>query len=171
MNNIIINSERLFLRPLSLSELIEIADGELRVSTNDIDPCALIPEAKSAISKKIEKMKSIDNSLHELYTYWLICDKTDNKGIGLIGFKGTLDQKGYIEIGYSISTNYRRKGLMSEALKAITNWIKSYDCDIKPNGIIANVLNTNIGSMKVLENCGFQSIESNEKETIFVFDF
>lgn len=169
MGNVMINSERLCLRPLSLLELESVSNDSAISKNHFIESDVLTTDIKSAISKKIKKMKYIDSSLHIVYTYWLICDKSTQKGIGVIGFKGALNQNGYIEIGYSISSNYRRKGLMTEALNNIIIWIQSFDELPNLNGVIANVLNSNIGSMRVLNNCQFEKIESNEKETLFLF--
>ena len=38
-------------------------------------------------------MKKVNEDVHEWYTYWLIIDKDNEKGIGFIGFKGLPDDK------------------------------------------------------------------------------
>ena len=68
------------------------------------------------------KLINIQNNpqYYLFYTYWLIINNNTNEIIGRIGFKDIPNQMGEIEIGYGTHTNYRSKGFMTEALKAIT---------------------------------------------------
>lgn len=168
MNKVTLESERLFLKALSLSELSLINSNENSISETLVDSEALSDSVHSAIAKKIKKMHSVNEVLHHWYTYWLIVDKETKKGIGFIGFKGVPNENGYSEIGYSISPNYRRKGLMTEALKTLMEWA----C-VAPNckGVVANVLKANIGSIKVLTNCKFRLVGSNEQENRYLHHF
>lgn len=163
----ILQTERLLLRPLNISELRNIYDGGLDVSEISIDPEAVSEVVISAIKKKIAKMKNMAEELVELYTYWLIVDRQSDKGIGFIGFKG-LDKDGYIEVGYSISPNYRKKRIMTEALAAMSKRFSKYE---NVNGIAASVKKTNTGSIKVLRNCGFAEAGTSEQELFYRFGF
>jgi ribosomal-protein-alanine N-acetyltransferase len=107
----ILQSKRLFLKPLSFSELLHINNNELDNVETSIESEAIFDFVKLAISKKIEKMQKVCEDTHEWYTYWLIIDKSNGKGIGFIGFKGIPDENGYSEVRYSISPNYRKKDL------------------------------------------------------------
>lgn len=160
MSKSILESKRLFLRPLSWTELQDINCKEWDEMETAIEPESISDSLQPAIAKKLNKMKDQPGSLHDWYTYWLIICKETQKGIGFIGFKGIPDGNGHSEIGYSISPNYRKKGLMTEALAALINWASQF-----PNakGITANVLKTNIGSIKVLENCNFKQMYATEQ--------
>jgi len=74
-----------------------------------IEEKSILDSVRSAISKKIEKMQNVNEEVREWYTYWLIINKYNEKGIG---FKGVPDESSYLEVGYSISSNYRRKRFM-----------------------------------------------------------
>lgn len=165
----VLESEKLKLKPLSINELLYIKNGFIERIEEQIEPEAITDLVKSAISKKIEKMQRINEELHQWYTYWLIIYKGDKKGTGFIGFKGIPNEEGYSEVGYSISSNYRRQGLMTAALTLLTNWAsKSGEC----KGITASkVLKTNMGSNAVLKHCNFKLIDSSEEENNYILIF
>ncbi|MBL4936992.1 GNAT family N-acetyltransferase [Clostridium sp. YIM B02515] len=169
MENKVLEAERLFLKPLSFSELSFINSNEIDRVEILIEQEAIFDFVKLAISKKLEKMQNIDEKIHEWYTYWLIINKDNKKGIGFIGFKGVPDESGYSEVGYSISSNYRRKGLMSEALSSLINWASTFqNC----KGITAKrVLKANIGSNNVLNNCNFKLYSSSSEENNYILKF
>lgn len=155
----LLDSENLSLKPLTFKELIDI-------NSNNIEAEALTDSIKIAISKKIEKMKKVSEDFHMWYTYWLIKEKSSGKGIGFIGFKGIPDDDGYVEVGYGMSPNYRRRGLMTEAVSLLTNWALEYpEC----KGVTATkVLKNNIGSNKVLKNCKFQLLDSSDEFNSYI---
>lgn len=156
-----VESDRLYLKPLSYDELMCINNNEFKKIQTLIEEEALTDIVKLAISKKINKMENIDEFLHQWFTYWLIIRKDNHNGIGFVGFKGVPDEKGYTEIGYSISTNYRNCGYMTEALKLLLNWASKYPTC---KSITATkVLKTNTGSNKVLNKCQFELINSTDE--------
>ncbi|MBN2795195.1 MAG: GNAT family N-acetyltransferase [Clostridia bacterium] len=127
--------------------------------------------SKRAISMKIEKMKNLDESIHPLYTYWMMVEKSTGEGVGLIGFKGMF--QGAMEVGYGVSKRKERLGYASEALKLLVNWAFEYTFCHKITAY--GVLKDNRGSIKVLEKNGFECIESKDtlkfelKNSQFVF--
>ncbi|MCO7126493.1 GNAT family N-acetyltransferase [Sporolactobacillus shoreicorticis] len=168
MNEPQLQSNRLFLYPLSIRELTQINSNDSDTIEISFDSETMSESFQAAISKKIRKMKRISEKLHPWYTYWAIIDKTVDKGIGFVGFKGFPNKKGYSEIGYGMSLNFRKRGLMTEAVNTLAEWAR-----LNPNckGVTARVLKTNVGSIKVLKNCGFQIVTSDELECIFVDNF
>lgn len=164
-----LESERLILKPLSFDELMHINNNQMNTVEISIELDSIPDSIKSAISKKIEKMRTVNINLHEWYTYWLIIYKNNEKGIGFIGFKGIPDINGYSEVGYNISPKYRKKRLMSEALKVLLEWASTYkEC----SGITAKkVLKTNVGSNKVLNSCNFKLVNYNEQEHNYLLKF
>ena len=143
MKNTVLESERLLLKSLSYKELELIISNNIDKIEYQIEPEAIFDYVKLAISKKLVKMKNVDETIHEWYTYWLIIDKSSKKGMGFIGFKGVPDESGFSEVGYSISSKSRRKGYMTEALSTLANWASSFE---NCKGITAQkVLKENIG--------------------------
>lgn len=166
MQKRVLESERLYLKPLAFSELKYIRNNEIDKIETSIELEAISDSIKAAISKKLEKMQKINEDVNEWYTYWLIIDKNSKKGMGFIGFKGLPDENGYSEVGYSLSSYYRKKGLMTEALEELIKWAYTFKTC---KGVTAKkVLKTNIGSNKVLKNCNFKLISSNEYENNYI---
>lgn len=165
----ILESERLLLKALSYKELLYISDNEIERIENLIEPEAIFDFVKIAMSKKLEKMKNVDEKNHEWYTYWLIIDKSSQKGVGFIGFKGVPDENGFSEVGYSIASSCRRKGYMTQALSMLINWAANFE---NCKGITARkVLIGNIGSNNVLKNCKFKLISSTSEVNNYVLEF
>lgn len=168
MSREVLESERLLLKPLSFNELLYINENQIDNIETSIDLDAISHSVKLAITKKLEKMKNISEDNQKWYTYWLIINKKDQVGVGFIGFKGLLSENGYSEVGYSISPNYRKQRIMTEALELLIKWADGYrEC----RGIIARVLKTNISSTKILNNCNFKVINSTEQEDNYILEF
>ncbi|MCF8002045.1 MAG: GNAT family N-acetyltransferase [Halanaerobiales bacterium] len=151
-----IRSERLKLKPLKKKDIEKsLKNLELFYKSNNLKS----NEKKlSQLMVKIYNIKLINmqnNPQYFLfYTYWLIINDNTNDIIGRIGFKDIPNQLGEIEIGYGTHPNYRSKGFMTEALKAITNW--GFNQSILPiKKIIAKTKKDNIPSQKVLIKAGY----------------
>ena len=164
MNGKFLESKRLFLKPLSFQELYYIKNNETYNIETPIEFEEILDSIKLAISKKLIKMNNLNEDIHKWYTYWIIINKENQKGIGFIGFKGVPDVNGYLEVGYSMSPNYRKKRFMTEALETLINWAYGFQ---HTKGITAKVLKTNVGSIKVLNNCNFVLVSSTEQDEIF----
>ena len=81
---------------------------------------------------------------------------TDDSGtrrvIGTIGFHGPPDDRGRVEVGYSVQPAYRRRGFAREALKAMFDWAAA------EHGIrrfVASVSPTNDASLALVRGFGF----------------
>ena len=168
MGRQVLESARLILKPLSFNELSNINKNEMENIESIIELEAISDLVKLAILKKLKKMKNVSKDIHEWYTYWLIINKDNQKGIGFIGFKGFPIEDGYSEVGYSISPNYRNQRLMTEALETLVKWAYEFrEC----KGVIARGLKTNIGSNKVLSNCNFKVNNSIDGENNYILKY
>jgi [ribosomal protein S5]-alanine N-acetyltransferase len=156
-----LSTQRLNLISLSLSDLkiglnsINALSEKLGIPLVD---SLLDGVVRRAVQMKNTKMEAAPRNMHPWFTYWLICIKEENTGIGFVGYKGSPDEQGVVEIGYGIDAQYRGKGYMTEAVKALVSWAFTHtECQ----AIIApGVLQTNIGSQHVLEKSGFQKVSS-----------
>jgi [ribosomal protein S5]-alanine N-acetyltransferase len=84
---------------------------------------------------------------------WEIARKPDNYPIGSCGL--TWDREANAaEVGYELASQFWRKGIMSEALRAILN----YGFEIRGvKFVIARIMLENVASRRLLEKLGFQS--------------
>jgi tRNA-Thr(GGU) m(6)t(6)A37 methyltransferase TsaA len=108
-----------------------------------------------AINTKLAHLDNIPEMHHIWRTYWLIQIREPAFGAGLAGFKGHPDKNNSTEIGYGIDPEFRNKGIMSEAISALTEWALSQpEC--------RRVTATHVihpASNRLLEKIGYSFIE------------
>lgn len=84
--------------------------------------------------------------------YWAITDKKTNKIIGTCGFNYWNKTHNRAEISYDLDYNYWGKGIMTKAIKSISNFCLD---TMNVQRIQATVAIDNIPSIKVLEKSGY----------------
>lgn len=92
------------------------------------------------------------------WTYFPI-HKQDDILIGSCGYKGKPDEKGLVEIGYEIMTDYRNRGLATELTKGL---VEHAFKDPRVKAIIAHTLGNENPSTKVLQKNGFIKVDEIE---------
>lgn len=107
--------------------------------------------AKEAMPYSYEYLKA-HPSAQDWWTY-LIIHTADNVLIGLGGFRGEADEHGMVEIGYSIASGYRRRGLATEAARAMVDYAFSHP---HVERVDAHTLPEKNGSVRVLEKIGMK---------------
>lgn len=118
------------------------------------------PDLERALALKLEKMNKAPETEHPWYTYWLMVLDERPFGAGLIGFKGSPDAHGQVEIGYGTDAAVRGRGYTTEAVRALIGWAF---CDPRCTTITAtHVLKDNISSIRVLQKVGMQVVEEDE---------
>lgn len=162
MNNI--ETQRLLLIPLTREQLVTGL-----TSIDDVSGQVGFPIVRNliegnterAIKIKVEKMAKNPVNLHPWFTYWLIVIKSESIGAGLVGYKGSPDIHGEVEIGYGIDPQFRRQGFMTEAVIALVEWAFSHpDCRVV---VAPGVKIWNTGSQKVLTTAGFSEVSRNNE--------
>jgi ribosomal-protein-alanine N-acetyltransferase len=107
------------------------------------NPYATLKRAKFTV-------ESFLNSYNDDEFYgWAI--EYENELIGTIGAYDSADDREFIEIGVSVASKYWGKGFATEAVKAVTGYLKITGY----NTIKAWCASDNIGSRKVLEKSGY----------------
>ena len=107
----------------------------------------------------------LENDPDELgFGPWVMIDEAGEHVIGDIGFKGSPDDHGNIEIGYHVVASERNFGYATEAVGALCQWAFK---DEKVEGIEAQCDKSNIPSQKVLINNGFN--HTGRSQDILVF--
>lgn len=155
----ILETSRLILRQLELSDAPEMY---LYRSDEEIMKYIGRPRAKS-IEDAAELIQRISTSIANGEAInWGITLKGNDKVIGSIGFVRFKKDAFRAEIGYLLSTEYHRQGIMDEAIKEV---IRFGFHDIGLHSIEAIVDPLNIGSMSILEKNNFR------REAYFREDF
>jgi len=157
-----IETERLILKPLTYEQLIKYTecDNSLEKELNLNETSRTIsPELKEAFEQTILPNVA-DKTKNYLYsTLWTAILKTENKMIGDLCIIGEPNADGEIEIGYGTYEEFQNKGLMTEIVQGIIEWVKSQP---KVKSIIASTDKTNKASFRVLEKNGFVKIGETE---------
>lgn len=82
--------------------------------------------------------------------------------VGSIGFKGPPDADGIVEIGYGVVSSHWRRGIASEAVRAMVGWALA-----RPGvrGVCAHTLAGDPASSGVLRKCGFVFVRAVQDPT------
>ena len=130
-----ITTERLILRKIKLEDAEPLsASGSLS---------GTLEEVKKNIEARIKDYESP-------YTYhWVI--EYNNMPIGRVLAWEVSTRDEYCQLGYNISPEYRNRGFMTEAIKAIIVYLVDA-ADF--NRVYCNVRTNNIGSNKVCQKAG-----------------
>ena len=90
---------------------------------------------------------------------WFVVHTDSNRVIGDIGFKGKAETNKVVEVGYGISPSEWGKGYATEAVHAIIQWAFTSQ---KVDSIIAECLEDNYASIKVLKKLGMQEVSAED---------
>jgi ribosomal-protein-alanine N-acetyltransferase len=163
-----LQTPRLQLVPLTLTQLklcltdLPALETELGCS---ISRDVITDRVRSAIRKKIAKMKLSEETHHPWQTYWLAIISEDIFGAGLAGFKGVPNESGVTEIGYGIDPVYQNKGYMSEAVSALVEWALQQP----PCKKVTATTVENPASRRLLEKLGAHLVAEDETTTSWEF--
>ena len=158
ISDIVIETERLMLRPLASEDL---ADFNAYASVPGVGESAGWKHHESLEeSERILKMMIEHKNVLALY------HKADRKVIGTIGMheswaNGDAAYREYrtTEIGYVLSMDYWGQGLMSEAVKAVTAYAFEH---LGLDAIVCGHFVENARSRRVIEKCGFQFVKQGK---------
>jgi len=140
--------------------------GLLRVS---LDPDVMkyygMPPIRS--KKDIEREVNWFNKIYRKKEgiRWIIASKETDEYIGDVGFHNYSKQHRRIELGYKLSKEYWRKGIMTESIKKAVKFAFE---ELKVNRIEALVDIDNLASLQLLRKLGFTKegiLRQYEKET------
>lgn len=81
-----------------------------------------------------------------------LIERATRTAIGQMGFKGLPDLSGTVELGYGVNPSAWGRGFATEAARALTEWALAQP-DVRR--VTAECLDTNAGSVRVLEKAGF----------------
>ena len=163
-DKLILSTRRLALVCLTVSQLEGCLDNLPALDAELGFPIArevIDVNVVRALGMKLVRLSAMPIEQHPWQTYWLIVLKEKPVGIGLVGFKGYPNMEGETEIGYGVAPEYQRKGYMTEAVRALCDWVFSHPF---VNAVTATTV-TNPASNRVLEKVGAQIVSADEKST------
>ncbi|WP_395047957.1 GNAT family N-acetyltransferase [Flavobacterium sp.] len=151
--NLILETERLILRPLELSDV----DGFFIMNNNPNVNFYLRNPIKSKIEAKLYIQKIINEYQKNSIARFAVILKETDKLIGFSGlkFRNTLENNhiNFYDLGYRFSEEHWHKGFASESSLA---WLDYGFNTMKLSTIHACALSDNLGSNKVLKKIGFE---------------
>ncbi len=153
-----IKSRRLNLLPASLRTLqAELSGAEALAALLGVEvPADWPPELydEQAVHYIIEKIRSAPSAGDWWFHYFVTNGRQGpSVAIGAGGYKGPPDRSGTVEIGYSVLSDYRRRGYATEAAMALVNRAFQFK---RVSRVIAETLPHLKPSIGVLDNCGFR---------------
>lgn len=145
-----IETDRLLIRPLKRSDWKMISF----LRTNKIVNQFIKRQNANSKGKALEFILKINTSINnKQLCYWAITEKVEQKMIGTICLWNFSKDKKTAEIGFDLSPEFHRKGLMTESVKAIIQFgFKT----LQLNSIEAYTHKDNLGSIKLLEKSNFK---------------
>lgn len=159
-----LETKRLWLLPLDLTSLELLKqDRRLLESHLGLNPSNLTidksiqGEMNEAMNFWIEGVRANPEEYCWL-TNWEIILKTENRVVGGIGLHRMSTKN--VMVGYVMDINYYNKGIATESLQALKNWVFSHKAIAQ---ISADTPINNLGSQQVLLKNGFVEIERNKE--------
>ena len=159
ISNVVLTTDRLLLRPWKASDLEDLYEY---ASVDGVGQMAgWIPHRNIDESKRI-----LASFMKQKKTFAL---EYQGKVIGSLGIEAyseenypELDRLLGRELGYVLSKEYWGRGLMPEAVRAVTEWLFH---DENLDFIVVGHFERNLRSKRVAEKCGFQYIKTTRFET------
>ena len=126
------------------------------------------PHAGWKPHESVHESRMIISQLFLTNMCWAIVDKETGKVIGSIGleedkFRPDVKSK---ELGYSLSEDYWKKGIMTEAAKRV---IEHAFEDLRLDVLMIRTGDANLRSQRVIEKCGF-AYEGTLRRTYRIYD-
>lgn len=147
-DDIFIRTERLVIRACTREDLLKIYRGDLKKVKKATEwPLRDFVEALPHFLNDL-----LDDPGNFGWNAFLILRKEDGTIIGDIGFKGSPDENGVVEIGYSIAPDQRGMGFATESVAALCD--HAFDTG-SVKKIIAECDSNNRSSINVLRTSGF----------------
>ena len=151
-----LETDRLLIVPLSYERLLAYLEAGTRLE-EELNLArvqrVVSKELLDAMNETILPAVAASPENYVFSTLWTIISKKDNQMVGDFCFKGKPDTNGEIEIGYGIYDKFRRKGYMTEAIRAIAEWA-FFQAGVE--AIVAETEQGNFASHKALQNNGFR---------------
>ncbi|MGN0429669.1 MAG: GNAT family N-acetyltransferase [Acetatifactor sp.] len=156
-----IEGDKVFLRPIQsedVESLLDIYGDESVYRYRPGMPRKTLP----LIQKLLKRMQREEEERKAFY--YAVCEKKEgNAVVGIVEIFNVDGRTEQVEIGYTIAPNRQGRGLASEAIGVLTDYLI---CQVGLNRVRAMVHVDNIASQKALLKNGFQK-EGTERQGEF----
>lgn len=99
-------------------------------------------------------LTQLDDASEQGWSFWYLMTHNEPRElVGICGFKGRPDESGSVEIGYSILSDYQRRGFATEAVARLVIWAFSHH---NVSEVCAETLPHLAQSIRVLQKNGFE---------------
>ncbi|TNC27708.1 GNAT family N-acetyltransferase [Amycolatopsis alkalitolerans] len=146
-----IRSARLDLVELTGEHLRLIAEGELDALSSRLG-AAVSPEWADIIPAA-ENLKSLrDEPSPQPWLSRGILLREAGAMVGEVGFHNPPDELAVVELGYEVLAGFRRRGIATEAIRALTDWAYSTG---EASTVYATIAHHNAASIGLVQALGF----------------
>jgi len=161
-NNIVLESERLYLRKLTFDD----AEKNYLYSQEESRKKGIPNEVYENIQKSRQNIEFIISCYEkDDYPYvFAVVIKNTNEYIGHVSFSKIPEG---IEIGYAICEKHQRKGYAAEIVKAYVQWGKN---ELALDKIYGLTYTDNIASKKVLRNAEFKFVKDDMVRRFTIYE-
>ena len=159
-----LHTGRLELIAATLSLIETEAAGTANLSTAlnaEIETWPPPGNDENSLQWSVEKLHAHPEHAGFHIWYVILLDGQHRKLVGLVAFKGPPDEQGVIEAGYSILERYQRRGIGTEATRAIMQWAFE---DPRVKQITAETFPELEASIKVVKGCGMKFLGEGSSE-------
>ena len=143
-------TERLILRPISLEDRNEVFEYRSDSEANKYQ--GWIPETPEDVDRFIDKLAKEANE-PETWFQLVIIEKKSQKIVGDLGIHFMDTENRQAGLGYTIHTDFQKKGYATESVKAVIDYLFS---TLNKHRITASVDPENTASIRLLERIGFR---------------
>ena len=159
-----VETDRIKIVPLTYPQLVKYlkADNKLEAELGLEQTGRIVSEdVKDMVENfTLPKMKAGNRHNYLFYTFWIVIDKPSNTIVAELGFKGSPDRDGAIEIGYGTMPDHRGKGYMTEAVGAMINWALGRE-EVK--SVLAETDEKNLASIRIVQKNGFVQFDKRRE--------
>jgi RimJ/RimL family protein N-acetyltransferase len=170
-----IRTERVELVPMSLAFMRALVAGDLDTATREMGadlPAGLAEDLRNFLNYRIPDLEA-DPSIQPWLGRGIILTHPDGRRefVGSLGFHNAPDENGRVEIGYRVEPAFRRRGIVTECVRALLAWAETQGV----NHFRASVAPGNVASLAVIRSFGFHQVgvhmdEIDGEELVFELD-
>ncbi len=166
-----LNTERLFLRKIEISDLDTLFFLRTDKIVNQYIERPESRRIKNKADAEVFILKTLKEMENNKSITWAICLKEDAQMIGSICLWNYSEDLQKAEVGYDLNPQFHNKGIMGEALKMVIQFGTE---SLNFKTIEAYTDTNNMGSKRLLEKNGFQlnsdrKDEGNSRNVIYAF--